>query len=404
MRKTHLYATGIAIVIGLWLLSGQIGKPPAVEPPTLAEANAMRAASEQDAAPVSVRARVMNATPQFEVLTLRGRTENKRSLTVKTESTGRIIERPVERGDRVNPGDVLCRLADDDRSANLAEATAALEQARIDFAGSLTLRERSLLSESSVAQAKARVAAAEADVTRRTLDLERAIVRAPFPALVEDVHVEVGDYVNPGTACVALVDMNPMLLLGQVSERDVQRLTVGNEATGVLQDGRTVEGTVRFIGQRSNTATRTYPIEVEVPNPDFTLRSGITTQIRVPTATVMAQKVSPAVFTLDDEGHIGVRTLNHKNQVQYHRVEVLRDDIDGVWVTGLPNVATVITVGQELVVPGQVVNATFEAEERLPAAAPTQDDAKSTAGADDAARPAAGNERPATTLAAVVAG
>jgi len=401
MRKTYLYATGIAVAIGLWMLSGQFGKPPVAEQPTLAEANAIRAASKQDAAPVNVRARVINATPQFDELTLRGRTENKRSLIVKSETTGRVIERPIERGDRVNTGEVLCRLADDDRTASLAEAQAGLEQARIDYKGSLTLRERSLLSESSVAQVKARVAAAEADVARRTLDLERAVIRAPFPAIVEDVHVEIGDYVNPGAACVALVDMNPMLLVGQVSEKDVQDLRVGGTATGLLQDGRSVSGTVRFIGQQSDDATRTYPIEVEVPNPDFSLRSGITTQIIVPTATVMAQKVSPAVFALDDEGKIGVRTLNQRNQVEYHHVEVLRDDVDGVWVTGLPNVATIITVGQEMVVPGQVVNATYEPEERLPAARPADTNAESTAEAsDDAAR----GDQPSATVAAVVAG
>jgi len=401
MRKTYLYATGIAVAIGLWMLSGQFGKPPVAEQPTLAEANAIRAASKQDAAPVNVRARVINATPQFDELTLRGRTENKRSLIVKSETTGRVIERPIERGDRVNTGEVLCRLADDDRTASLAEAQAGLEQARIDYEGSLTLRERSLLSESSVAQVKARVAAAEADVARRTLDLERAVIRAPFPAIVEDVHVEIGDYVNPGAACVALVDMNPMLLVGQVSEKDVQDLRVGGTATGLLQDGRSVSGTVRFIGQQSDAATRTYPIEVEVPNPDFSLRSGITTQIIVPTATVMAQKVSPAVFALDDEGKIGVRTLNQRNQVEYHHVEVLRDDVDGVWVTGLPNVATIITVGQEMVVPGQVVNATYEPEERLPAARPADTKAESTAEAsDDAAR----GDQPSATVAAVVAG
>ncbi len=402
MRKPYLYATGIAIVIGLWMLSGQFGAEPAPDHPTLAEANDTRAAAEQDAAPVHVRARVMNATLQSREVTLRGRTENKRSLIVKTETVGRIIERPVEKGDRVNTGDVLCRIADDDRTASLAEATEALNQARIDYNGSLQLRERALLSESSVAQAKARVAAAEAQVTRRTLDVERTTIRAPFPALVEDVQVELGDYVTPGTACVALVDMNPMMLVGQVSERDVPRLTVGGPAEGVLQDGQVVTGTVRFIGQQSDAATRTYPIEVEVPNADFTLRSGITTQIRVVTETVLAQKVSPAVFSLDDAGHIGVRTVGTGNTVEYHRVDVIRDDVDGVWVTGLPEVATVITVGQELVVPGQIVEVTYEPSDTMPAAAPERETPP-----PDSERPSPrvpqGGAAPRTALAPVVA-
>ncbi|MFM8356846.1 MAG: efflux RND transporter periplasmic adaptor subunit [Gammaproteobacteria bacterium] len=405
MRKTYVYATGIAVVIGLWLLSGQFGAEPKPDHPTLAEANDTRAAVEQDAAPVQVRARVMNATLQSREVTLRGRTENKRSLIVKTETVGRITDRPVDKGDRVNTGDVLCRIADDDRTASLAEATEALNQARIDYNGSLQLRERALLSESSVAQAKARVAAAEAQVTRRTLDVERTTIRAPFPALVEDVQVELGDYVTPGTACVALVDMNPMLLVGQVSERDVQKLTVGGTAEGLLQDGRIVAGTVRFIGQQSDAATRTYPIEVEVPNGDFALRSGVTTQIRVPTETVLAQKVSPAVFSLDDEGHIGIRTIGAGNTVEYHRVDVVRDDVDGVWVTGLPEVATVITVGQELVVPGQVVEVTYEPANTLPAAAPTRENTGSGADDTDAGTPSVpqGGAGPRTALAPVVA-
>jgi len=253
-----------------------------------------------------------------------------------------------------------------------------------------------------VAQAKARVAAAEAQVTRRTLDVERTTIRAPFPALVEDVQVELGDYVTPGTACVALVDMNPMMLVGQVSERDVPRLTVGGPAEGVLQDGHVVTGTVRFIGQQSDAATRTYPIEVEVPNADFTLRSGITTQIRVVTETVLAQKVSPAVFSLDDEGHIGVRTVGTGNTVEYHRVDVIRDDVDGVWVTGLPEVATVITVGQELVVPGQIVEVTYEPSDTMPAAAPERETPP-----PDSERPSPrvpqGGAAPRTALAPVVA-
>ena len=81
----------------------------------------------------------------------------------------------------------------------------------------------------------------------------------------------------------------------------------------------------------------------------------------------MAQKVSPAIFSLDDEGHIGIRTVSAADVVEYHIVEIVRDDTDGVWVTGLPEIATVITVGQEMVVPGQRVQVTYEPSTTLPA-------------------------------------
>jgi multidrug efflux system membrane fusion protein len=108
-------------------------------------------------------------------------------------------------------------------------------------------------------------------------------------------------------------------------------------------------------------------VEVEVPNPDYNLRSGITSEILIPVGEVLAHKISPAVFALDDEGHIGVRTVNDQRRVEYHRINIIRDDGDGVWITGLPEVTTLITVGQELVVPGQEVELSFEPAAEMPA-------------------------------------
>jgi multidrug efflux system membrane fusion protein len=81
----------------------------------------------------------------------------------------------------------------------------------------------------------------------------------------------------------------------------------------------------------------------------------------------MAQKVSPALFALDDAGNVGVRIVNDDRRVEYHPVQIVRDDVDGVWVTGLPEVTTLITVGQELVIPGQEVELSLEASRELPA-------------------------------------
>jgi membrane fusion protein, multidrug efflux system len=396
MRRTYLTAGVIAILIGAWLLSGQLGDRTPVEHPTLAERNRLRALEIQDLEPAPVRARVIRATPQWREVSIRGRTENKRTLVVKSETTGQVLERPVDRGTRVAAGDPLCRLAMNDRQASLEEARAALRQARIDYEGNLRLRERGFQSETAIAQAEARVAATEAQVKRSELDVQRTTIRAPFPAIVEDVHVEVGDYATPGTACATLVDMDPMLLVGRVTERDVHDLEVNAAASGILSDGRTVHGTVTFIGQQSDPETRTYALEIEVPNGDLTLRSGITTRILVPVDQVPAHKVSPAIFALDDSGAIGIRTVNAENRVEYHRIRILRDDVDGVWVTGLPDVATIITVGQELVVPGQAVRVTYEQPDDMPASAPAQ----STEG-----EPAADDEqtairaRPTTTTA-----
>ncbi|MEQ8860057.1 MAG: efflux RND transporter periplasmic adaptor subunit [Pseudomonadales bacterium] len=360
MRGTYITASIIALFIVLWLLSGQLGDDDAVQSTTLAQSSRERAAQAEDTAPTRVRARVIQAVPQVQEVVLRGRTENKRTVDVKAETTGRVVERPVDRGSRVAEGDLLCRISIEDRAVGVDEAEAALEQARIEHDASLKLKEKGFQSDTAIAQAKARLVAAEAQLERRELDLRRTSVRAPFAGVVEDVHLERGDYATPGSVCVTVVDLDPMLLTGEVSERQVAALDVGQTVVGSLTDGRRVEGPITFVGQQANPATRTYAVEVEIPNADHALRSGITTEIRIPVEKVMAHKISPALFSLNDEGQVGVRTVNDDRKVEYHLVNIVRDDIDGVWVTGLPEVATLITVGQELVVEGEEVELSFE--------------------------------------------
>ncbi|MDE0063177.1 MAG: efflux RND transporter periplasmic adaptor subunit [Gammaproteobacteria bacterium] len=371
MRRTYITALAIAFAIGIWLLSGQIGSEDPPPKPTPAELAKQRAAMSQDRPATRVRARVIHATPQFRQLRVRGKTENKRTVQVRAELTGTIVQRPVERGSRVTVGDLLCRISIEDREAGLKQATEALNQARLEYDGSLELRERGLLSETAIAQASARLASAEAELKRSELDFARTHIEAPFNGIVEDVHLEVGDYVNPGSPCATIVDLDPMLLVGRISESDVLRVTVGQQARGTLSDGRQVAGAISFVGQQSDPDTRTYRIEIPIPNPAYDLRSGITTEISVPVAEIQAQHISPALFALDDAGVIGVRTIGDDGRVRFYPVDIVREDATGVWVSGLPPVATLITVGQELVVPGEYVEVDFEHALEMPAAAPT---------------------------------
>ena len=366
MRKTYITAAVIALATVLWFVSGALtaGEGP-TEHPSLAEANERARAEVGDMPPTSVRGRVIHAVALPERVKLRGRTENKRTVEVRAETSGRVVERPVERGTRVAAGDLLCRIAVEDRNARLAQAEAAVEQAHIEYEGSLRLQDRGFNSETAIAQAKARLATAQAQREAAVLDVQRTAVRAPFAAVVEDAPLEIGDYAQPGTVCASLVDLHPMLLVGSVSERDVSRFGIGANADGQLMTGQTVSGPVSFVGQQADRGTRTYRVEVTVPNPDYALRSGITTEIAIDVGAVEAHKISPAVLALDDAGNVGVRIVDAENRVRFQHVAIVADADDGVWVRGLPAVTTLITVGQETVVAGERVDVQFQSERPL---------------------------------------
>jgi multidrug efflux system membrane fusion protein len=378
MRTTYITAIIIAILLAAWLASGMLGTDEIAKPDTLANQNREQSRVDEDASPTRVRVTVMQASPQARMIKVRGKTENKRTVDVKVELSGTIIQRPVDRGSLVERGDLLCELSVEDRQAALTEAQASLAQAQLEYTGALSLKEKGYNSDTAIAGAKARLAAAEANVSRRNLDLAKIDVRAPFSGIVEDVHQEIGDYVSPGANCATVVDMDPMLLVGRVSEQDVINMEVGQQAIGYLRNGTTVRGPVTFIGQLTDLNTRTYAVEIELPNPDRALRSGITTEIHIPVQTMLAQKVSPALISLDDEGAIGIRTVNDENIVEFHHIEILADASDGVWVSGLPNTAGVITVGQELVTAGERVDPVFQDNGTLKAETPSPADANAS--------------------------
>ncbi len=360
MRTTYITATVIALVLGFWLASGFIDGDDGYQTDSIADLNREQSRLSEDATPTRVRVTVLEASAQTRLIKVRGKTKNKRTVEVKVELAGTVVGRPVERGAVVAANDVLCELSIEDRQVALIESREALNQARIEYQGALSLKQKGYNSAAAIAGARARQAAAEANLSRRELNISKILVRAPFDGIVEDVHQEIGDFVMPGASCATVIDMDPMLLVGRVSEQEVIELKLGQKAIGYLRNGEVVHGPVSFIGHQNDPRTRTYAIEIELPNPQQTLRSGITTEIHIPVEVVLAQKVSPALFSLDDNGGVGIRTINRDNIVEFHSVTILADASDGVWVAGLPNRAAVITVGQELVTAGERVDPVFQ--------------------------------------------
>ena len=360
MRTTYITACIIAAIVVAWLATGQLRAP--IEPPasSIAEANQRTAALREERPATRVRIETIHASVQPRVLNIRGRTQNKRSVVVQSQINGLVVDRPIERGDRVKKGDLLCHISLEDRQVRLEESLAGAEQAKIDFEGALKLAAQGLQSETAIAASKSRLAASKARLKESELALARINIVAPFDGVVEKAHMEVGQYVTPGSPCVTLVDLDPMLLVGEVAENELMSIKPGQIATAKLPEGIHITGTVSFVAKTAEQGTRTYLVEAHVDNRDFSIPSGVTAQIAIPVESLNAQKISPALLVLSDAGQMGVRTVNNDNRVEFHEVDILRDEIDGIWVTGLPDVTKVVVVGQQLVVAGETVATTHE--------------------------------------------
>ena len=352
MRKNLKVASIFAALVLLWLASGLFSEPKAPVPNLL---DAM--ASMSDSSLPSVVIEEIRAESRTRRRVLRGKTVSKQTASVSTEISGIVVSRPVERGARVSEGQVLCEIAIDDRAALVTEAMATLTQAEIEHDGALALQGDNLLAEAQVAQSAARLESAKANLLRRELDLRRTKVTAPFSGVVETQPLVVGDLARVGDVCATLINLNPILVEVSVSERDVGALRLGEGASARTSNGEYVEGTITFVGSQSDEVTRTYLAEITIPNPDYEIRAGLTAVVELPGEAVKAHRVSPSLFTLNDAGVMGLRTIDRENRVEFYPVSILEDSPDGAWVTGLPERARLITIGHEFVAEGQVVEA-----------------------------------------------
>ena len=352
MRNNLKVASIFAALVVLWLASGLFSEPEAPVPNLL---DAM--ASMSDASLPSVVIEEIRSESRTRRRVLRGKTVSKQTASVSTEISGIVVSRPVERGTRVAEGQVLCELAIDDRAALVTEAMANLTQAEIEHDGALALQGDNLLAAAQVAQTAARLESAKANLLRRELDLSRTRVTAPFAGVIETQPLVVGDLARVGDVCATLINLDPILVEVSVSERDVGALLLGEVASARTSTGHYLEGRITFIGSQSDDVTRTYLAEITVPNPDYEIRAGLTAVVDLPGEAVKAHRVSPSLFTLNDAGVLGLRTIDRENRVEFYPVSILEDSPDGAWVTGLPERTRLITVGHEFVAEGQLVDA-----------------------------------------------
>ncbi len=351
-RKRKLIFAAIVLVAALaWLLSGVLGGDRPENLPSIAVQRDQ--ANEQ--ADMVVRVRTSRASQQSRTLTLRGRTRTRHAVTVRSETAGRVEGRPVDIGARVSDGDTLCQVETNDRELRLREAGDAVDLATLEYEGMKTLREQGLQQEIAVARAKAQLSSARRQLLASELELKKTAVVAPFAGFVEETHAEVGDYLQMGSPCATILDLDPIYVEAAVTEQQYPQLRLGAEVEIAMATGGAARGSLTFIGKQSSDESRTFPIEVTVPNPDFSISSGVSAEIEVSLIAQMAHKVSMSFVVLDSNGDLGIRAVDDARRVRFHKVEVIREDPDGLWVSGLPDEVTLITVGQEFVSPGQQV-------------------------------------------------
>ena len=190
------------------------------------------------------------------------------------------------------------------------------------------------------------------------VELNRTEVKAPFKGYIERI-VKPGNYLSKGQTCAVIIELDPITFIAEVPETEIKKVINGQQVSIELVTGEVIKSKLSFVSKSASASTRTFRVEAKVSNASGKIRDGITGTMTIQTNKVLANKISPSILLLSDEGDLGVRAVNVNDEVKFIPITIIEDTNDGLWVSGIPNSSKLIVLGQGFVKNGEKVQTTF---------------------------------------------
>ncbi|MBN2289424.1 MAG: efflux RND transporter periplasmic adaptor subunit [Candidatus Glassbacteria bacterium] len=308
----------------------------------------------------NVEVQTARPTELEEYILLTGYTEAAHDIIISSEQGGTVQELLVDRGDRVAGGQVLARVSADIYQAQLVEAEAGLRLKQATLKKAKTLYERGSLTAMQRLQAQVEHDAAEANVELAESRLERAVVAAPFSGVIDDRFVEQGEMVSPGGRLLRLVDRSRMKAVSEFSELDVTNLHQGipAEVSFDALPGSSFQAELSFIAASADMASRSFPCEFQLANPDRTIRGGMIARIRVLKERHTGVLVLPQTALVETENGRSLFVLESETAVRKAVTLGASNNEMVIVKSGLRPGESVIVTGHRDLVDGQQVRVT----------------------------------------------
>jgi RND family efflux transporter MFP subunit len=227
-----------------------------------------------------------------------------RSVTVRSEATGRIAAVEHGAGSYVEAGSVIVRLDDEAERIALDRARLILADASEDVARVSQLEGSGAVTAVRSREAELALRTAELEVREAEFDLAQRIVRAPIAGWIGILEIEEGDRVSAQDTLAVITDRSQLLIEFRVPERVIGLIAPGMTVTvaPLAIDGVEIEGQITAIDNVVERASRTLRVQATIPNPDDRLRAGMAFRVglRLPGETLPT--VDPLAIQWSSDG------------------------------------------------------------------------------------------------------
>lgn len=292
-----------------------------------------------------------------------GTVEAQRDVRVSAEEGGVVQSVLAARGERVRPGQPLIRLDAGVLSAQLDQAASQAALAEETWQRHRQLWEQdSVGTEMAYLQARYNSQTARAQARVLSERMDRTVIRAPIAGILDDRLVEVGSLVSPGTPVARILDVDTVEVVGGVPERYAADIEQGAEVAVAVTalGGREYTGAVDFVGSSVDGGSRTFGVEVTVPNPGLGIKPGMVVDIQIARRTIEDALAVPRHTVIRREaGYIVYVAVPVEGGWRAEARPVVPGASRGQLVViedGLKAGDRVLTVGQQRVAEGDALN------------------------------------------------
>jgi len=363
LKPSYLMAGVVALAVTGWMLSGNfLGTSGGASAPAAnADAGQGQQTGPTNAAQTkaeerrfSVAAITVRNQPITRSIRASGVSEAKFNMTVSSKADGEIIAIDAVEGRAIKAGATLVRLETGTLVEQIAAAKANLEVAR--KRRDVTERLAKENFSAPLEQAERAAALANAVVTLRQLEDQLAdrVIVAPVSGYLETLHVETGERVRRDTPVATILGLATLNIRVAVPQTEIAKIKTGSAVTVTIAGAGTRSGVVSKIAAQSNPATRTFDVTIDLANPDGTLRAGMSVEASISAGTLDAFAMSPAHLSVADDGSLTAK-IAVDGKVVVVPVDIVRSGAEQVYVSGLPDNAVLLTVGQAFVGAGAPV-------------------------------------------------
>lgn len=358
-KSSYLLAGGVALAVAGWMLSDDLfGKADGAASQESASATAKSETTASAVTPETgllVSAVEVKNQPITRIIRASGVSKAKFEMTVSAKADGQIISLDAVEGNNVGAGDVLVRLDKGTLAEQINAAKANLEVAKRRREVTERLAKENFSAPLEQAERAAAYATAEVNLRKLEEQLSDTVIVAPVSGLLETLHVEKGERVRRDTATATILGLDVLSVVVAVPQNEVSRIKLASKVKVEIAGNGSRHGTVSKIASKSNPATRTFDVTIDLPNQDRKLRAGMSVEATIDAGNLQAFAMSPAHLSVAENGTLTAKIVVDGKTVTI-AVEVIRAGAETVFVSGLPDGAILLTVGQGFVEDGAAVN------------------------------------------------